>query len=279
MKDIIEIALKNYTETLPKGDLKDAVSYALLAGGKRLRPLLMLHTIESLGLNPTPYLEAAISLELIHTYSLIHDDLPAMDDDTLRRGKPTLHLAFNEGLAILAGDTLLTDAATLITKNNALSDHQKVEMVSVLLQKAGSHGMVLGQVLDIESEGKSITLDELKTMYILKTSRLIEASIVLGAIAANSKHIDSLEKIAHDLGLLFQIQDDYLEATQSVETLGKSKSDDIRLKPTYVTLLGLEETKKEIETLSHTIMNELTKIGLDNSLLHQTISEIIKRNY
>lgn len=279
MKDIIERALHNYIETLPKGELQEAISYALLAGGKRIRPLLMLHTIESLGINPMPYVEAAISLELIHTYSLIHDDLPAMDDDTLRRGKPTLHIAFNEGLAILAGDALLTDAITLIAKNHALSDAQKVDMMTTLHQKAGSHGMILGQVLDIASEGKDITLDALNQMYILKTSRLIEASVMLGAIATSSPHLETLERIAYELGLLFQIQDDYLEATEDIQTLGKSKSDDIRLKPTYVSLLGLEHTKKEIDRLSLSIQKHIQSIGLDHSILHETIQTIINRNH
>lgn len=279
MKDIIEHTLNKYIETLPSGQLKEAASYALLAGGKRIRPLLMLHVIESYGFNPSAYLDVAISLELIHTYSLIHDDLPAMDDDTLRRGKPTLHLAFNEGLAILTGDTLLTDAFSLITKSQALSPEQKVEMVHILSTKAGSHGMILGQVLDLASEGQSIPLDALNTMYILKTSRLLEASLMLGSIVSGSKDLDAFERLGLDLGLLFQVQDDYLEYTSDPSVIGKSKSDALRDKPTYVSLLGVEKTKKVISELSDRLRNTLKSLNLSQTLLSETIESIIQRKH
>jgi geranylgeranyl diphosphate synthase type II len=279
MKDIIEQALQNYIDTLPQGQLKEAVSYALLAGGKRIRPLLMLDVIESFGLHPSSYVDIAVSLELIHTYSLIHDDLPAMDDDTLRRGKPTLHIAFNEGLAILAGDTLLTDAFSLITKSEALSPDQKVEMVHTLSLKAGSHGMILGQVLDLASEGQHVSLDELNTMYLLKTSRLLEASLMLGAIVSRSKDVKTFERMGLDLGLLFQIQDDYLEYMSDPSVLGKSKSDELRDKPTYISLIGIEKTKKIILELSDRLRQTLKSLQLEQTLLSETIESILSRKH
>jgi geranylgeranyl diphosphate synthase type II len=279
MKDIIEISLKKYIETLPKGSLKDAMSYALLAGGKRIRPLLMLHVIESLGVSSKPFVDVSISLELLHTYSLIHDDLPAMDDDTLRRGKPTLHIAFNEGLAILAGDALLTDAFHVISIHPQLTAEQKIKMVHILSSKAGSHGMILGQVLDLASEGQAISLEQLKTMYILKTSRLLEAAMMMGAVASNVKDIQTFELLACDLGLFFQIQDDYLEKTTDTKILGKSKSDDERDKPTYVSILGLTQTKKYMDTLSKTIKNRIKSLSLEHTLLSETIDMIIHRQF
>lgn len=279
MKDIIEASLKTYIDTLPKGELKEAIAYALLAGGKRIRPLLMLDVIQSLGLSSKAYTDVSISLELLHTYSLIHDDLPAMDDDTLRRGKPTLHIAFNEGLAILAGDALLTDAFHIISSYPHLTDTQKLHMIKILSQKAGSHGMILGQVLDLASEGQAISLDQLKTMYILKTSRLLEASVMMGAVVCNVSDIQTFELLASDLGLFFQIQDDYLEKTTDTKTLGKSKSDDERDKPTYVSILGLTQTKKYMDILSKTIKNHLKTLSLEHTPLAQTIDMIIQRQY
>jgi geranylgeranyl diphosphate synthase, type II len=279
MKDIIELPLKTYIETLPKGSLKDAMSYALLAGGKRIRPLLMLHVIESLGVSSKLFVDVSISLELLHTYSLIHDDLPAMDDDTLRRGKPTLHIAFNEGLAILAGDALLTDAFHVISTHPHLTAEQKIKMVHILSSKAGSHGMILGQVLDLASEGQAISLEQLKTMYILKTSRLLEAAMMMGAVASNVNDIETFELLARDLGLFFQIQDDYLEKTTDTNILGKSKSDDERDKPTYVSILGLTQTKKYMDSLSETIKKHIKSLSLEQTLLSETIDMIIQRQF
>jgi geranylgeranyl diphosphate synthase, type II len=279
MKDLIEASLNTYIQTLPKGELKEAMSYALLAGGKRIRPLLMLNVIESLNTSHAPFVDTSISLELLHTYSLIHDDLPSMDDDTLRRGKPTLHLAFNEGLAILAGDALLTDAFAVITRDEALTAQQKIDMVNVLSSKAGSSGMILGQVLDLASEGQPISLQQLKTMYELKTSRLLEAAIMMGAIACNHKDLKTFELLACDLGLFFQIQDDYLEIISDTQTLGKSKSDDARDKPTYVSILGLAHTKIYMDKLSQTIHTHLKTLSLENSPLSKTIEMIINRNH
>lgn len=278
MKAVIIKALEQYIETLPKGSLKDAVSYALLAGGKRLRPLLMLSLIESYGIDSTPFESVSISLEMLHTYSLIHDDLPAMDNDTLRRGKPTLHIAFDEGLAILAGDTLLTDSFYVIASHPVLTSIQKQKLIEILSQKTGSHGMILGQVLDLASEGKEISLDVLNQMYILKTAYLLQASLMFGAVIANEKDLSVWEKIGHDLGLLFQIQDDVLEETSTVEKMGKSKTDTLREKPTYVSLLGLEQSNQMIQTLSQSIKTSIQDLSLEGSNIAKIIDDIIKRD-
>lgn len=278
MKAVIIKALEQYIETLPKGSLKDAVSYALLAGGKRLRPLLMLSLIESYGIDSTPYQSVSISLEMLHTYSLIHDDLPAMDNDTLRRGKPTLHIAFDEGIAILAGDTLLTDSFHVIASHPDLTSNQKQKLIEILSRKTGSHGMILGQVLDLASEGKDIALDVLNQMYILKTAYLLQASLMFGAIIAHEKDLSVWEKIGHDLGLLFQIQDDVLEEISTVEKMGKSKTDTLREKPTYVSLLGLEKSNQMIHTLSQSIKTSIQELGLEGSNIAVIIDDIIKRD-
>lgn len=279
MKQTILDALHKYIETLPESTLKEAVSYALLAGGKRLRPLLMLSVIESYKIDSKPYVPVSISLEMLHTYSLIHDDLPAMDNDTLRRGKPTLHIAFDEGLAILAGDTLLTDSFHVIASSNLLNAHQKQAMIKILSSKTGSHGMILGQVLDLESEGQDISIEMLDQMYIYKTAYLLQASLMFGAIIANEKDVFVWEKIGYELGLLFQIQDDVLEETSTVEKMGKSKTDTIRKKPTYISLLGLKQSNQMIFNLSNSIMNMLNDLGLENSPIETLIDAIIKRDF
>lgn len=274
----IEQALKQYIESLPKSRLKDAVSYALLAGGKRLRPLLMLQVIEHYGLDPTIYVDTAIALELLHTYSLIHDDLPSMDNDTLRRGKPTLHIAFDEGTAILAGDGLLTDSFLHISKQTLLNDKQKSEMIRVLSSKTGSNGMVYGQILDLESEHQQIEISELDQMYAFKTANLLQASLMLGAIASNQfVDLPFWEKLGYHLGIYFQIQDDILEHTSTPEILGKSKTDDIREKPTYVSILGLEASLETLKSHELKIEQFIHQLNIADSTLDQTFKQIKKR--
>lgn len=277
IKDI-ESALERYISNLEDSTLKEATKYALLAGGKRIRPLLMLQVIEHYNLNPLDYIDAAISLELLHTYSLVHDDLPAMDDDTLRRGKPTLHIAFNEGLAILVGDGLLTDSFKQISSHPLLTDPQKIKMIDILTSKTGSKGMVYGQALDLASEKQSISKDLLDQMYIYKTAYLLQASLILGAIAANQfETLDLWEKLGYHLGIYFQIQDDILEHTSSPEVLGKSKTDDIREKPTYVSLIGLNESYKILKFHETQLIIYSDALGLKDSSIDQTIHSIKKR--
>ncbi|MDA0871915.1 MAG: polyprenyl synthetase family protein [Firmicutes bacterium] len=277
IKDIVS-ALERYISNLEDSTLKEATEYALLAGGKRIRPLLMLQVIEHYKLHPLDYVDAAISLELLHTYSLVHDDLPAMDDDTLRRGKPTLHIAFDEGLAILVGDGLLTDSFKQISSHPLLTDTQKIKMIDVLSSKTGSKGMVYGQVLDLASEKQSISKDRLDQLYLFKTAYLLQASLMLGAIASNQiETIELWEKLGYHLGIYFQIQDDILEHTSSPEVLGKSKTDDIREKPTYVSLIGLDESHNALNHHEIQIDHYVHQLDIKNSMITQSINEIKKR--
>jgi geranylgeranyl diphosphate synthase type II len=278
MIDKIHNALHHYIETLKDSTLKDGISYALLAGGKRIRPLLMLQVIEHYGLDPNKYVDVAIALELLHTYSLVHDDLPSMDDDTLRRGKPTLHIAFDEATAILVGDALLTDSFHLLSKSSILSPDQKVKMIEVLSNKTGSKGMVYGQILDIESEKQNVDINHLDLMYLHKTANLIQASFMMGAIASNAYgDVSHWESLGQALGLYFQIQDDLLEFTSTPEMLGKSKSDDKREKPTYVSIKGLEQTKSMLTLLDRSILDYQKKLHINDGSLLTTLDEIKKR--
>ncbi len=278
MIDKIHKALQHYIESLEDSTLKDGISYALLAGGKRIRPLLMLQVIEHYGLEPNQYVDVAIALELLHTYSLVHDDLPSMDNDTLRRGKPTLHIAFDEATAILVGDALLTDSFNLIASSKKLSSDQKIKMIDILSKKTGSKGMVFGQILDIESEKQAIDINHLELMYIHKTANLIQASFMMGAIASNAfDDINDWADIGRSLGFYFQVQDDILEYTSTPETLGKSKSDDVREKPTYVSLKGLDQSQQFLTFLNNSILEYQKKLQITDGPLLLTLEEIKKR--
>lgn len=277
IKDIVN-ALERYISNLEDSTLKEATEYALLAGGKRIRPLLMLQVIEHYNLNPLDYVDAAISLELLHTYSLVHDDLPAMDDDTLRRGKPTLHIAYDEGLAILVGDGLLTDSFKQISSHPILSDTQKIKMIEVLSTKTGSNGMVYGQALDLASEKQSISIDLLDQMYLYKTAYLLQASLMLGAIASNQfETLNLWEKLGYHLGIYFQIQDDILESTSTPEILGKSRTDELREKPTYVSILGIHASNEILKHHERQLDIYAEKLQLKQALIYQTIDAIKKR--
>jgi len=201
-----------------------------------------------------------------------------MDDDTLRRGKPTLHIAFDEATAILVGDALLTDSFHLLSKSSILSPDQKVKMIEVLSNKTGSKGMVYGQILDIESEKQTIDINHLDLMYLHKTANLIQASFMMGAIASKA-YGDVLhwESLGQALGLYFQIQDDLLEFTSTPEMLGKSKSDDKREKPTYVSIKGLEQTKSMLTLLDRSILDYQKKLHINDGSLLTTLDEIKKR--
>ena len=278
MKNIINDALKKYVLSINNPPLRDAIKYSLLAGGKRIRPILFLEVIKSYGLNHLDYIDIAISLELIHTYSLIHDDLPSMDNDSIRRGKPTLHIAYGESTAILAGDALLTDSFRLISSSLILDSNIKTKLIEVLSEKTGSNGMIMGQMLDLASEGVELPLFDLDQMYEKKTSNLIVASLVMGAIVSDEKNTQLWSNLGFTLGLLFQIQDDVLEETFSVDIIGKTKSDTIRKKPTYVSILGLNETKMHILRLENEITKIINKLKLFDSSLYQLILKIINRS-
>jgi len=229
--------------------IEQAMKYSLMAGGKRIRPTLCLAATEAVGGNIVSSLPAACALEMIHTYSLIHDDLPAMDDDELRRGKPTCHVAFDEATAILAGDALLTLAFQIISSPVNLKDSKALlwlNVIHVIASTAGYKGMIDGQMKDIISEGTSLSLDDLENMHALKTGALIEASICCGAILGNGnrKQIKQLKIYAKNIGLAFQVTDDILNVEGNPAVMGKAVgTDKNRKKNTYPLIMGLKESK------------------------------------
>lgn len=227
--------------------LKESMLYSVKNGGKRFRPILLLMTLEAFGVVRSKGMNTAIALEMIHTYSLIHDDLPAMDNDDIRRGKPTNHKVYGDALAILAGDGLLTDAFSLVSSDECIDTKIRVELITFLSRSAGTFGMIAGQVMDIDAEDKVVTLEKLKKIHHLKTGRLIEfACLAAGFIAEQDDDImAALSEFAKVLGLAFQIQDDILDVEGDVNTIGKPiGSDVVNGKSTYVSLLGLDGAKQ-----------------------------------
>ncbi|MEG3015027.1 polyprenyl synthetase family protein [Carnobacterium sp.] len=231
-----------------KGSLFETMTYSVKAGGKRIRPLLLLATIQSLGGNINSGLLAASALEYIHTYSLIHDDLPAMDDDALRRGQPTNHIIYGEALAILAGDGLLTLGFELLAKS-PLTEKQKVRLILALSKAAGANGMVVGQVSDMEGESQKLTLTDLQNIHKKKTGELLKFAAYAGAVIvdADQETETQLVKFASHLGLAFQIRDDILDVIGTTAELGKETGmDAVHQKSTYPGLLTLAGAKKEL---------------------------------
>lgn len=249
--DEINSALKEY---LPAADdvVSQAMRYSVENGGKRIRPALLLEFCRVCGGDYKKAVPFACALEMIHTYSLIHDDLPCMDNDDFRRGKPSCHIAFGEEYALLAGDALLTLAFETAMKSN-LSAEITVKAAKELAKAAGVMGMVGGQVLDLQNEGKKVGASDLQKTDELKTGELIRAACVLGCVCAGAddKKIAAAEKYAHDIGIAFQIVDDILDVTSDEETLGKPiGSDEENQKSTYVSLLGIEKSRKTAEELT-----------------------------
>ncbi len=235
--------------------LLEAMRYSLFANGKRIRPILAYASAEAVGEINNGVDTVAAALECIHTYSLIHDDLPAMDDDDLRRGAPTCHIEFDEATAILAGDALQTLAFQIISDCQTLSPETKVKCISVLAKTSGAGGMIAGQAIDLAAVNQQLSLPELERMHQYKTGALIKASVVMGALATESateKQISALEQYAQAIGLAFQVQDDILDVIGDTGTIGKQAGADAsHNKPTYVSLLGLEEAKIRAQELNH----------------------------
>jgi len=225
--------------------LAEAMTYGVLNGGKRLRPFLVYATAEALGGNREQADSAAVALEMVHSYSLVHDDLPAMDDDDLRRGKPTCHIAFDEATAILAGDGLLTAAFEILANAPYQNDAQRLTLIRLLSSNAGGAGMVAGQSIDLTNVGKQMTLAELENMHRHKTGALIRAAVLMGACCVteqpDSATLDSLTRYADAIGLAFQVWDDILDIEGDTLVLGKNQGADLALnKPTYPALLGMD---------------------------------------
>ncbi|AUI65808.1 MULTISPECIES: (2E,6E)-farnesyl diphosphate synthase [Glaesserella] len=262
--------------------LVDAMSYAVLLGGKRVRPFLIYATGKMLGVSLEQLDHTAGAMEAIHAYSLVHDDLPAMDNDTLRRGKPTCHIAFDEATAILAGDALQSFAFELLAFDPTLSAEQKVAQMQWLSKSAGAKGMCLGQSLDLESEHKAISLNELELIHRNKTGALILASVMMGfnlSIYAQNQEIkQKLVEYAQAIGLAFQVQDDILDVIGNSEVIGKTAGSDEALdKSTYPKLLGLDGAKQKAESLYQTAIQALEQLPFDISALASLAEFIVKR--
>lgn len=284
-KLLLDSKLRKLVEKLEApSSIKESMIYSLEAGGKRIRPLLLFATIDSFGIDPQKGLYAACAIEMIHTYSLIHDDLPSMDNDDLRRGKPTNHKVFGDAIAILAGDALLTYSFEILsrTPKEFASADTKLKLVIEMAKAAGTEGMVGGQVADMEGEGKSLTLEELEYIHIHKTGKLLRFSVLAGAIlsGATQSQLQYLSGFAHHLGLAFQIQDDILDLVGNQEVIGKPVgSDTANHKSTYPQLLSLEGARASLQKQIMLSKEHLTKTCLNTNLLNEITDLIASRDH
>jgi farnesyl diphosphate synthase len=279
-----EVALERFLPppaTTP-ARLHEAMRYAALSGGKRVRPLLCHAAGEVFGA-PAESLDApACAVELIHAYSLVHDDLPCMDDDVLRRGQPTCHVEYDEATAMLVGDALQTLAFQLLAEQPTVDPHRQLAMVALLARASGSRGMAGGQALDLAATGRSLALPDLEFMHIHKTGALIRAAVLLGAHAggADDEELEHLGQFANRAGLLFQVVDDILDAEASTATLGKTAGKDAaQNKSTYVSVLGLPEAKAKAAELRAEARTALAGFGARAACLTQLIDFIAERSF
>lgn len=267
-------------QEVPYKILFQAARYSVLGSGKRLRPILALATTEMLGSPIENALVPACALEMVHTYSCIHDDLPCMDNDDFRRGKPTLHKAFPEGHAVLAGDFLLTYAFEILANAPKLSAEQKTRLIAILANRSGGAGMIAGQVMDLEAEGKTISLEHLQHIHNAKTGAMIAASIEFGAVVANApkEHLTTLTQFGQDIGLAFQIIDDILDVTSSEKKHGHKIASDLKNgKATYVALLGLEKSQTAAQALFEKAICKLRALPYSTDLLEELAQLIVHR--
>ena len=275
------------TKYLPKESgyqktVMEAMNYSFLAGGKRLRPMLMQETYRLFGGSSDIIEPFMAAIEMIHTYSLIHDDLPAMDNDDYRRGRKTTHVVYGEAMGILAGDALLNFAFETACKGlmQDVGNPAVARAIQILAQKAGIYGMLGGQVVDVESEGQPLEREKLDFIYDLKTGALIEASMLIGAVlaGASEKEQQVILQVAKDVGLAFQIQDDILDGTSDMETLGKPiGSDEKNHKTTYVTIRGLAQAQKDVEKISERALEGVASLSEENVFLNELIRYLIHR--
>lgn len=284
VKEIEGILTKYLPETTGlQSRIMEAMEYSLMAGGKRLRPMLMLETYRIFGGEGEAVQPFMAAQEMIHTYSLVHDDLPAMDNDEYRRGRKTTHIVYGEDMGILAGDALLNYAFETAVKAFEIAPQQSGAIgcaLKILSEKAGIYGMIGGQVVDVQSSGKVISREVLDFIYELKTGALIESSMMIGAVlaGASDEEVSKVEKIAKRVGMAFQIQDDVLDVTSTAEILGKPiLSDEKNEKTTYVTILGLEGAQKEVKRLSDEALALLFELPGEKDYLETLIRELIHR--
>lgn len=284
--DEIEKILRKY---LPEKEgyqevIMEAMEYSLMAGGKRLRPMLMQETYRLFGGNDVVIEPFMAAIEMIHTYSLVHDDLPAMDNDDYRRGRKTTHVVYGEDMGILAGDALLNYAFETAAKAFDLSVKDSLRIgraLQILAGKAGIYGMIGGQVVDVKSAGTTVSGEVLDFIYKLKTGALIESSMMIGAVLAGAgeEQIKAVEEIAGKVGLAFQIQDDILDVTSTAEVLGKPiNSDEKNEKTTYVTWKGLDEAKKLVEQISQEAVQKLESLHPEDDYLTSLLVSLISRD-
>mgnify|MGYP004655814781 FL=1 len=281
----IENELEKYSLTGKTGlqdNVAKAMDYSLEAGGKRIRPVLVLAFCNMCGGDYKKAAAPAAAIEMIHTFSLIHDDLPCMDDDDFRRGKPSCHKQFDEATAVLAGDALAIRPFEIIAKSAELSDTAKVKIIAELANSSGAEGMIGGQIIDIENEKRNVVDEEnLHTMYLLKTGKLIKTSCVMGCIAAGAddEKIKYAEKYAECLGMAFQIIDDILDVTGNEQLLGKPVGSDAEEnKTTFVTIFGIEKAREEAEKYTKQAMDILDKFD-NNEFLKELTEYMLNRNY
>lgn len=261
--------------------LHAAMRYALLGGGKRVRPLLVMAAGELFDADAATLARAACALEMIHVYSLVHDDMPCMDDDALRRGKPTVHVAYDEATALLVGDALQSQAFTILAEGAAIAPGRQMAMIRLLAQASGSAGMCGGQAIDLDSVGLSLSLQQLEQMHQLKTGALLRAAVVLGALAGKDLEpgdMTALDAYAKAVGLAFQVVDDVLDATADSATLGKTAGKDAAAnKPTYVSILGLAPSKALAEQLRCDAHAALAPFGDKARRLRELADLVVQR--
>ncbi len=282
LKELVDNYLSNYFKN--KGAynslIYDAANYSLNVGGKRIRPILFMLVYNMYKGKDKEIIDMAAAIEMIHTYSLIHDDLPCMDNDDLRRGKPTNHKVYGENIAVLAGDALLNEAMILLMDFSIKNGKDALVAAREIAYAAGADGMIGGQVVDIINEGKKISKEELNYMHLKKTGELIRASIVAGAILAevDKSEIELLNKFGLNLGLAFQIKDDILDVTGDVNKLGKNTLADGN-KSNFITMYGLEECKVMCENLTDECIAILEKISVNTDILKKLTIELLERDF
>jgi len=277
-----ELTLQLPAEDVSPATIHQAMRYSIFAGGKRLRPIICLAAAETCGGDIRNALAPACAVEIMHTYSLVHDDLPCMDDDDLRRGRPTSHKVYGEGVAVLCGDALLTEAFTIIAKTPATERYHVGDYVTELAVTGGSRKLIGGQVLDLEGEGQNLTKDQLVQIHEAKTAALLTSSIRLGAMTANATpaELEALTTFGYNLGLAFQIVDDILDVTQTTEQLGKTAGKDEAVdKSTYPAILGLEGAKQEAALVTKRSLDALKPLGDKAHRLEQIAHYLLDREF
>jgi geranylgeranyl diphosphate synthase type II len=281
---LVDQALK---AALPKGNVRpatlhQAMRYSVFAGGKRLRPILTLAAAEACGGNPEDALPLACSVECLHTYSLIHDDLPSMDDDDMRRGNPTCHKVYGEAVAVLAGDALQAFSFEMVGRAKETARYPMRALLGELASTAGSHALIAGQVMDMEGEGKKLTKGQVVAIHERKTAALLTTSLRFGAMSANasSNKLAGITQVGHSLGLAFQVIDDILDVTQSSAKLGKSAGKDEAVdKSTFPALIGLEKSRKEAAKLTAQAHRALKEMRMGKSRLSEIVDYMLERDY